>query len=1121
MEFFQSLNEVRKNRHNFKKWEQQQHDDKARRNKLMSEKSPTEEELKAASDYGKTIIKVIDVMDNHSESVAENVETATQPLVAAIPFIGTAIAGLLNARYIHAPQSNIKAEKFNEIANSDEAQKLVEKINEYNKRYTKNSGRFYADDLKSKFKVKNIKDPELKNKALAINKKYLSKVKGANTKIKLGWLGVGATLLASFVGAQIWATNLQVNSSKIARFQARESLDDPKNFVVYTPEQISEAEKELGEHPERLKEKRKNKKLNQGFFRSIVGILKDKKKYKNAIANDTDESKMVQRELTQEEIEQAQRDKDVIQRTVRIINNEAEKYSENMETAAGVLIGGTPFLGAAVGGVIGWIFKKTGFIDKKVGNFIKSKCSENTKNLSEELKALNGKNKGLYNLKWVELAKSISDDANQAIPKVDNAVKKSAKETFSHMKTKIRYYLNGALAHKKGAAIIVGGIGTIITGLTGMFLGLKLQKSAARAGRYTAKRELEKDPSNFIGYTDTEYNSVSDIKNDEKKESKFKGYALFIPRVIKQYFAYSKYKKHEFKHNQELHKILVEQEVSEEQLRNAKNLQRKLFNTFEKVDDKSQTYSESMEAATEIAQPFIAYGAIGLLLTPLVVLGVRIANGKISPSTITKKIVDKLSKSSKIANKKWFKKYLKSVENNIPVKVQKCTVETKPLGHVLKGTDLQNDSIYTLFEKIGKNMETVPSEIRKLSEAELNGELYKLDSLLNKYGIGNKGDALQLKREFMGKLYSTSKETKADMLEIILNPKGVKNMTDESFNIAVEELGKFINFEKLGINLKGIQSELGLKIDLQNLLTRENYLKAFSLTEKISAEGKKLFNKFTSKLEEFTKADTEEKINRILNKYKNKKIREIPEIKKLLENKEFQAIFENKEFAGLKGELDSILETKISEETITGFADSIKPLVAQFKPVLTGVSEAIKNVKTIKISDIVKALKERGKLLKLNPEKMLNELESKIKTMSEQEFEEFMTKMPNFICQIDKATVEECLPKLKTILNNIPKEELKSIKDALIKEFNEHPDEFIKYVTSGKITNMFVTPGVKKALAIAGISWTTFTLLITYAFQSWMADLQLKAGRLGVMKAIESLEDDRYYADIEPGKAEV
>ena len=61
-----------------------------------------------------------------------------------------------------------------------------------------------------------------------------------------------------------------------------------------------------------------------------------------------------------------------------------------------------------------------------------------------------------------------------------------------------------------------------------------------------------------------------------------------------------------------------------------------------------------------------------------------------------------------------------------------------------------------------------------------------------------------------------------------------------------------------------------------------------------------------------------------------------------------------------------------------------------------------------------------------------------------------------------------------------------------------------------------MTPGLKKALAAIGVSWTVFTLAITYAIESWLADMQLKAGRLGVMKAIESLEDPRYYANVEP-----
>ena len=42
----------------------------------------------------------------------------------------------------------------------------------------------------------------------------------------------------------------------------------------------------------------------------------------------------------------------------------------------------------------------------------------------------------------------------------------------------------------------------------GDFTVKKLQKSAARAGRYTAKRELEKHTENFIGYTQEEYDEV-------------------------------------------------------------------------------------------------------------------------------------------------------------------------------------------------------------------------------------------------------------------------------------------------------------------------------------------------------------------------------------------------------------------------------------------------------------------------------------------------------------------------------------------------------------------------------------------------------------------------------------
>lgn len=91
---------------------------------------------------------------------------------------------------------------------------------------------------------------------------------------KFGWIGAVGLTIASFIGANIYAAKLQVDSSKIARYQARESLKDPKAFVNYTPEQIAKAKEEIAKHPELLKQKKKEK-LNTGFFKSIVNILKD------------------------------------------------------------------------------------------------------------------------------------------------------------------------------------------------------------------------------------------------------------------------------------------------------------------------------------------------------------------------------------------------------------------------------------------------------------------------------------------------------------------------------------------------------------------------------------------------------------------------------------------------------------------------------------------------------------------------------------------------------------------------------------------------------------------------------------------------------------------------------
>ena len=86
----------------------------------------------------------------------------------------------------------------------------------------------------------------------------------------------------------------------------------------------------------------------------------------------------------------------------------------------------------------------------------------------------------------------------------------------------------------------------------------------------------------------------------------------------------------------------------------------------------------------------------------------------------------------------------------------------------------------------------------------------------------------------------------------------------------------------------------------------------------------------------------------------------------------------------------------------------------------------------------------------------------------------------------------------------------------ILDTFNKNPDEFINLVKKGNLKNILLTPELQNLLIVTGISIPTLTIIVTYAIESWLAGLELKAGRLGVMKSLEDLEDPRYYANIEP-----
>ena len=150
-----------------------------------------------------------------------------------------------------------------------------------------------------------------------------------------------------------------------------------------------------------------------------------------------------------------------------------------------------------------------------------------------------------------------------------------------------------------------------------------------------------------------------------------------------------------------------------------------------------------------------------------------------------------------------------------------------------------------------------------------------------------------------------------------------------------------------------------------------------------------------------------------------------------------------------------------------------------------------------------------------SPKAFLAKYQTFIEKMTPEEFATFAEERLH-MSSMTKNMMLGMIPKVQKVFENLPKEELDKITSKLVEEFNKRPDEMIKLMTSGKLSSIFITPQLRTALAAAGISWAAFTIGITYLAEAIMADMQLKAGRLGVMKAMESLEDPAYYADIEP-----
>ncbi len=148
-------------------------------------------------------------------------------------------------------------------------------------------------------------------------------------------------------------------------------------------------------------------------------------------------------------------------------------------------------------------------------------------------------------------------------------------------------------------------LGTAI-GISAYLTGL--QKQASRVGRFKVKQEMEQDINNFIYVDDEKINKQPDIGVTEKyKPNIFE----FLSQAIKDHKEYKEYLKTEAIEEKKRQRALNKITLREDQITDAKALQFKTFKTFNRVDDNSQKYSESVEAVGQIVQnPISIIGTI-------------------------------------------------------------------------------------------------------------------------------------------------------------------------------------------------------------------------------------------------------------------------------------------------------------------------------------------------------------------------------------------------------------------------------------------------------------------------------------------------------------------------------
>ncbi len=295
MDMFKDYNAYKLFQPQYSDWKENRDRQEAKRLAYI-EKHP---ELKKEEDIqrGKTLLKAIDILDEYSQSSAENTELATevvsQQVIGAISLVGSALG--FAATYLKPIRKQL--EKMGKTSQTLEMVAMLV--------------------------------PTM--------------------------IGGAIASIAAFP-IMAWAAKVETGASRKGRLEAMKTqLKNPANFAVLTEEQQKKLKEESAKIT--LSKEETQTPTPKFSFKESVSILKtfykqeeiarkDREEFKKLIHEEDDLNKL---ELSGEELEKAKRDQQILTKLVEKIDIASQDYAENVELATNALTIFSPIFGAGVG----------------------------------------------------------------------------------------------------------------------------------------------------------------------------------------------------------------------------------------------------------------------------------------------------------------------------------------------------------------------------------------------------------------------------------------------------------------------------------------------------------------------------------------------------------------------------------------------------------------------------------------------------------------------------------------------------------------------------------------------------------------------------------------------------